>query len=588
VIAKDTVAPGAPTISSFTDPVNASNATAIALLGTAEPGATVHYTITSDAAGRATVSGTTSVDAGGAYSVPAVDVSGLADGLLTATVFARDAVGNDSVSTSATSSKDTVSPDAPVIVLFTDPINVSNATSVVLSGTAEPDATVHYTITSSAGRAVVRGTAPVDVTGAYSATDVDVSGLADGTLTATVFARDAAGNDSSDVTGTSTKDIVAPTMALTWRDPQTFAVSFSEETLGGETASNYVFDPPLSVLNVAVQRPDYILSTEWQTPGGAYVVDVSGVTDLAGNPTAENVSVQVPVYFRLTADPASGMTDLVLGVSSSATAGFDPALDRTADLQASVYLHAADEPDPDYRRLRQDFRRLPGQQPVRWRLIVAMERRAGVDITWDPVLVSDASGTMSFYLQRLEKEQPVGAPITMRDTGTATLTAGEYELALGVLSETVLTFVPGWNLIGIPVMTLQPTGEAFKTAIGDPIPVGPLWTWRGGAYGVVHSQDVLNPEMGAWVLATSQTAGNTAPIAGLFADGTMELVPGWNLVSPVFDSPAPAVPDIAGGFWRWDAMGALYRPVPAGGTLRAGQAYWVYVTSPGVRLKLGF
>ncbi len=104
---------------------------------------------------------------------------------------------------------DTSAPAAPIVVL-TDPVNATNQTSVMITGTGEANASVAFSIDdTNIGTPTVSGTGSVDGAGSISISGVDVSSLDDDTLTLSVVLTDAAGNTGPAGVDTTTKDTVA-------------------------------------------------------------------------------------------------------------------------------------------------------------------------------------------------------------------------------------------------------------------------------------------------------------------------------------------------------------------------------------------
>ncbi|WP_198651348.1 Ig-like domain-containing protein, partial [Salinicola sp. CPA57] len=178
------------------------------ITGTAEPGSTVTLT---DDAGNA-IGDPALVDGDGNWSVTPSDP--LADGD-TINATARDAAGN--TSDPATAIVDTAAPNAGDNDIEINDggdgfLNADEAGNVTLSGSLESDATVSSLIISDAsGNTVTVDPADitVDADGNLTTNGVDLSGLTDGELTATLSVTDAAGNTGT-VTDTSTLDSVAP------------------------------------------------------------------------------------------------------------------------------------------------------------------------------------------------------------------------------------------------------------------------------------------------------------------------------------------------------------------------------------------
>ncbi|MGH2829551.1 MAG: Ig-like domain-containing protein [Actinomycetota bacterium] len=134
---RDGNSPANPTIQ-FTDPdpyVNAQEAVAVPLNGSAEPGATVSGTVISSGGGTSILFSTT-VDAFGNWSA-VTNVTTLNDGVLQATAIVTDSVGNVSGATNTASGPtlDKTPPPAPVILIPAEGSFVTSTTFPV-SGTA--------------------------------------------------------------------------------------------------------------------------------------------------------------------------------------------------------------------------------------------------------------------------------------------------------------------------------------------------------------------------------------------------------------------------------------------------------------------
>jgi Bacterial Ig-like domain len=201
----DTIAPNAPTVTSYASVVNQANQSAVAVSGTAEAGATIKVQTTD---GTRTAVQTTTAGADGTWSIVGIDLSTLADGTITYQVTGTDAAGNTGAAAVLPGSKDTA-PPALAIAALTDPVNAGNVTAVTASGTAGTGATVTVTVTDG-----TRTLTPA-VTGnggTWTVGGAALSTLTDGTLTWSVTATDAAGNVTT-AGRTGTKDTAAPTAA---------------------------------------------------------------------------------------------------------------------------------------------------------------------------------------------------------------------------------------------------------------------------------------------------------------------------------------------------------------------------------------
>jgi large repetitive protein len=199
-VLKDSLAPMS-AIASVTNPINAANQALVSTTGTGEAGATITLVVKDGSSNLAPR--TTTVDGTGNWSIGGIDVSSLADGLVTFSITATDAVGNTAVAIEATATKDTAPP--PVVVgSVTDPINTATVTNVTASGTGENGATISLTV-NDGNTTTTAYTTAVDSAGNWSISGIDVSALADGLLTVSVTAADSAGNTAL-ASMTTTKD----------------------------------------------------------------------------------------------------------------------------------------------------------------------------------------------------------------------------------------------------------------------------------------------------------------------------------------------------------------------------------------------
>jgi large repetitive protein len=185
---------------------NATSGSTTVTGATAAAGESVTVTATD---GTKTVTTTVVTGADKAFTA-VLDLTGFADAAVAVTAVAKDALGNSGPTSSTTSARDTT---RPVVATLSTGTAASGSTSPTVSGTTEKGSAVTLVVadaTKSVSKTVVADAG----TGAFSTT-VDVSSLADGTLTTTATAVDPAGNASAAPakTATSTKDTVAPTVA---------------------------------------------------------------------------------------------------------------------------------------------------------------------------------------------------------------------------------------------------------------------------------------------------------------------------------------------------------------------------------------
>lgn len=282
----DTTAPASPSVSSIAgdNKINNAEKAGIVVVGTAEANALVSVTLT-DASGNAKT-GTEQLSGGAtAFSITldgtAAAPGAFVDGVVTPVVTATDAAGNTSAaSVVPVTLQDTVAPPTPVID-FTDPVNLATVASSVLTGTGEGNTLVMATTTDGTLNVVTSGT--VSALGAISITPIDVTSLAQGTLTTTVALRDGAGNVSGSASVTSEKDTVIPVFSSI-----TPATSAYINNVNGASQIGFTLSEALSGGSVVITRtsgaadassPHTCTLAGTAKTAGAHTVDLSDTTN---------------------------------------------------------------------------------------------------------------------------------------------------------------------------------------------------------------------------------------------------------------------------------------------------------------------
>ncbi|WP_265561653.1 Ig-like domain-containing protein [Sphingomicrobium arenosum] len=184
---------------------------------------------------------------------------------------AKDVTGNNSPAVSRSYSAvpaDTTAPTGYSASFDDAAMNASEvgSASFTMAG-AEVGATYAYSITSSGGGSAVTGSGTVSATD-QQVTGLNLSGLADGTLTLSLTLTDAASNVGSAVSATASKDTVAP------NDIETM---FSAQWITSANVSGYTVE-----LTNATAGATYTLTATPFSGGGA-TVSVSGTA--TGSPS---------------------------------------------------------------------------------------------------------------------------------------------------------------------------------------------------------------------------------------------------------------------------------------------------------------
>ncbi len=285
-------------LTSVTDPINSFNAASVSVSGVGPVGATIEV-VASDGT-NTSASYVTWVAADGTWSISGIDMLSLADGPITFTATSDDGLGHIAQS-SLTATKDTLAP-AVTLDSVSNPISSLNQHSAAASGTGEVGATVSLVASDGANVTNAYDTT-IGAGGTWAISGIDVSTLADGTLTFTATAADSSGNISA-VSLTALKDSVAPGVFISSvTDPidagNTFAVEVSGTGEVGAVVSLLASD---GVNSSGVYTTTVGLDGNWFIAG----IDVSSLNDGT-------------ITFAATATDAAGNTNEVTITATKST-----------------------------------------------------------------------------------------------------------------------------------------------------------------------------------------------------------------------------------------------------------------------------
>jgi Ca2+-binding RTX toxin-like protein len=274
------------------------------LIGAAEK-ANVAYTVTGlDLDATATV--TFSDGKNSVVGVNGVaDLSGLADGPITATVSATDTAGNTAAGAPGSTVLDTTA-DGDLAVSIADNL-IGNAEKANVAYTVtglDVGSTAIVTFTSS------NGGAPIVLTGITSSGSANLSGLADGNITVTISATDTAGNTAAGASGATVLDTIAD-------EGGDLAVSVTDNLIGAAEKANVAY--------TVTGLDGDATATVTFSDGKNSVVGVNGVADLSG-------LTDGPITATVSATDAAGNT----AAGASGATVLDTTADQGGDLAVSV------------------------------------------------------------------------------------------------------------------------------------------------------------------------------------------------------------------------------------------------------------
>jgi hypothetical protein len=311
-------------ISSIDDP------TLTVLQGTIEAGGSVDTLTVTDGSGNNGVISSLVVDPITGSWTALVDVTGLNDGTLTATLNASDALGNSVPQVTDTISKDTVT------TVTLDPITGTTDNTPTLGGTGEPGSTITLT-----DNGIPIGNTIVLSGGSWSFTPT--TPLSNGPHTIVASATDPYGNTHTG-TGALATDTEGPFTVTT---ATAASVDIKDNSLNDDMISS-LDDPTLTVLQgtLDVNAVNSLSVTDGNGNSGvtsnivlnpttgqwSAIVDVSGlddgtltatldVTDALGNPVIVTDTIEKDTVTSVTLDPVANTSDNTPALSGTGEPG---------------------------------------------------------------------------------------------------------------------------------------------------------------------------------------------------------------------------------------------------------------------------
>jgi Bacterial Ig-like domain/Domain of unknown function DUF11 len=331
--------PGAPDLTATSDhgtssTDNLTNLTTPTFSGSAEAGSTVNLY------DGATLVGTAVASAGGTWTITS---STLAAGAHTMKVQAIDVAGNISALSAALSVNiDTTAPNAapaPDLAAASDlgssnTDNLTSATSLVLNGTSEANATVLIY-----DGATLLGSTTANASGVWTYT---TPMLADGVHSLSANVMDAAGNVSYPSPALNvTVDAVAPVIGAPDMTPASDTGTSSTDDITADTTPTFtgtsspsatikVYDGATLLGNVSATGTGTWSFDSPTLTAGSHVITATA-TDAAGNVSATSAPLTVTI------DPTAAVT-LAAPAAGSSTGNANPTFSGTADVGATVQI----------------------------------------------------------------------------------------------------------------------------------------------------------------------------------------------------------------------------------------------------------
>ena len=486
-------------------------------LSGAELGTTYNFSISSSGGGTA-VTGSGSVTSA-TQSVSGINVSSLNDGNLTYSVTLTDAAGNVGVAATAGGILDRVAPSGYTIVANQAVINSAASTNTGFTFTAaETGTTYNYTVTSSGGSGSVTGSGTV-TSATQQVTGVNVSTLADGTLTFSVTLTDEAGNVGNLATATATLDTAVPSGYSVAADQATLgpvddaAASFTIS--GGVAGETYSYTVSSSGGGGTVTGSGAVTAATQDItginvsglPGGTLTYRVT-LTSAVGNPgaavtAAATLDKTAPSGYTIAAVPA------VLNATTAATAGFEFAGAETG----TTYHYSISSTGGGTA--------VTGSGSV----TSATQSITGINLT------SLGSGTLTFSVTLTDAVGNVGAAVTAAATLDKTAPSGYTIVAVPAVLDSTTAAAAGFEFTGAETGT---TYHYSITSTGG----GTAVTGSGSVTSATQSITGINvTSLGSGTLTFSVTLTDAAGNVGAASTATATLAttaPSGYSITPEF------------------------------------------------------
>ncbi|MDC7222950.1 MAG: Ig-like domain-containing protein, partial [Spirochaetales bacterium] len=293
----DLSSPDSPVVSIETDPVNASNYETFSFtLTSGEADGTYSYTISDESDNG--VSGSGIFDSTGEVTLEDIDLSDLEDGEISVQVTQTDQAGNSSGIGQDTTDMDKVVPDEPsVTITCSTPVTSSNndAFSFDVYG-GEAGLTYNYTLSTDGGSTTISDSGEFDDDGEFTVEDLDISSLADGTLTVSVYQTDDVGNVSDTGTDTATLNGTVENDTDVSLEVDSSNVDSYTFTIYGEAGASYTYtitssngDSSITDSGEFGDADEVTVTVDLSSLGDGYLVFTVTVTDDDNNSTTVSV-----------------------------------------------------------------------------------------------------------------------------------------------------------------------------------------------------------------------------------------------------------------------------------------------------------
>jgi fibronectin type 3 domain-containing protein len=348
---------------------------------------------------------------------------------------------------------------------------------------------------------------------------------------------------------------------------QTVDVGKQTQYTLGELSEGATYYLALTAYSTSGLESDYSNEVTYTVPKTSVdSTDGSAVDDTGG----DGVTSTDPSESEDATGPASsgwvlpilvdGSLALTVGMSESATDGWDAGTDKAANAQTLVSLGTESTTE-----LSRDLRSL-SQVRQDWFLRLKGGESQATAISWDLAELPVEGRLIWSTLDATGAILP-GSQVELSQVNQIELPAGTeyYRLSFVPTAETseTLQLSAGWNMVSFALDGADDTlAGVFGTTTGMVV-----WTFDADTQ-VYQTAEEIQPGVGYWVYAASALTIEHVGVPAITA--TVSLKTGWNLVGAVAEAPLPA-----GSFsFTWDGAAQLLTPVSS--LLEPGFGYWIY------------
>ena len=551
-------------------------------------------TITSDEAGTYSYDVSGEIGSGdisaGTPVVFDLDLSGLADGVVTADASVEDAAGNVGHADPDSAIKDTVEPEVSIDI--PEYINLANVDKTLVTITSDEAGTYSYDVSGEIGSGDISAGTPVVF-------DLDLSGLADGVVTADASVEDAAGNVGHADPDSAIKDTVEPTVTDVTVSPTllsdsevglafTVTVDYSEAMKGVPPTITFdsTSDSTLDFTGGSWTDDDTYVATYDVADAGVTVDDVNilveDAEDLAGNVQVEytkseafDIDTENPTVIDLEISDLWIREDDIPG-SFTVTVTFSEPMSVAPTISFSEDIYSTLEFDSD------DWSADYTVYTATYTIVDVGEYVSGVAITVEGA--EDIAGNLQV--------QYVTDPLFDVDTlhGTSDPESivvkanGEDDLTVTIVDEVHLEATV-WNWFDEKISGVE---VSFSTDLGTIYPLI-VPTAGGSAQTSIFSTDLGT----ANVVATAGIFSDSCTITFVEQTIEIELSLGWNLVSVPRTLAGPAIEEVFAGITTVEKVytydgdwhcaffeDGMLQPESTLIDIDDGKGYWVYTSEP--------